>query len=110
MKTTVNFSAFCDAFHNMGRKDQFSYEGKRALFDHLEELESQLGEEHELDVIALCCDFREDTIADILKDYDLETIEELEDRTTVIYIDDLSNPKHFDIEVDGDKRIIIQQF
>lgn len=55
MKQTVTKSAFIDAFHDMGRADNFSYEGLCALFDWLEEL----GEEYELDVIALCCEFSE---------------------------------------------------
>ena len=36
MKQTVNFSQFCDAFKLMDRNGQFTYEGKRALFDYLE--------------------------------------------------------------------------
>lgn len=59
MKTSVNVYQFRDAFHAMGRKDQFSYAALGALFSYLEELESDLGEEIELDVIALCCDYAE---------------------------------------------------
>ena len=55
MKQTVTRSDFIDAFRNAGREDNFSYEGLCALYDWLEEL----GEEYELDVIALCCEFSE---------------------------------------------------
>ena len=55
MKQTITRSAFIDAFHDMGRADNFSYDGLCALFDWLEEQ----GEEYELDVIALCCEFSE---------------------------------------------------
>ena len=37
MKQSVNRSAFHDAFINMGRKEQFSYEARNALFDYLEQ-------------------------------------------------------------------------
>jgi hypothetical protein len=57
MKQTVNFSAFVDAFRAHDRYDQFGHSALRALFDYLEELEQDIGEEWELDVIALCCDW-----------------------------------------------------
>jgi hypothetical protein len=58
MKQTVNKSMFMDAFRTL-RPDSFSYEGLSTLFDYLESYEEELGEEIELDVIALCCDYSE---------------------------------------------------
>ena len=84
MITQVNFSGFCDAFRAMDRSENFSYEGKRALYDYLEEYGESTGEPVELDVIALCCEYSEDTIESVLENYDLKNIEELEDHTTVI--------------------------
>jgi hypothetical protein len=69
MKTTVYFSDFCDAFNQMGRKDQFTYDGLRVLFDYIEEVEESCGEEIELDVIGICCDFAESHWSDIANDY-----------------------------------------
>ena len=40
-------------------KNNFTYEGKRALFDYLENLEEDTGTEIELDTIALCCEYSE---------------------------------------------------
>ena len=65
MKQTVNFSAFCDAFHAYNRYDQFGYDALKVLFDYLEELEEDTGNEMELDVIALCCDYSVDSWQDI---------------------------------------------
>lgn len=59
MIRTVGFSQFCDAFRDMGREGSFSYKGKRALFDYLEEYEESTGEYVELDVIALDCEYVE---------------------------------------------------
>ena len=59
MKQTINFSQFTDAFTSYGRDDQFSYDGLKALFDYLEQLEDDCGTDFELDVIALCCEFSE---------------------------------------------------
>lgn len=69
MKQTIGFCAFCDAFRDMDRNENFSYDGKRALFDYLEEYEESTGEEIELDVIALCCDYNESTYEEIAEDY-----------------------------------------
>ena len=82
MKTTVNIHTFREAFNRMGRGEQFSYEGLELLFDYLEELE-HCEEEYELDVIALCCDFDEDTAQSIAENYNIElpNVEGLDDET-----------------------------
>lgn len=109
MKTSVNFYDFCRAFETCGRNENFSYEGKRALFEYLEELEESTGEEIELDVVALCCDYAEyATAADCIAEtgyavtfqpdedeapeeaaerHEAECLEYLQDNTTVIEFD-----------------------
>lgn len=81
---TVGFGDFCDAFRSANRNDNFSYEGKRALFDYLEECSEQ-GHDMELDVIALCCDYSEDSAADIAQNYgvDVEGMDEDEIESAV---------------------------
>ena len=69
---TLTFSQFCDAFAEMGRTDQFSYAGKQALFDYLEEYSDSTGEPVELDVIALCCDYSEDDYETIAESYNID--------------------------------------
>lgn len=71
MKQTVNFSSFVDAFHAYNRYDQFGYVALKVLFDYLEELEEDCGNEMELDVIALCCDYSADSVEDIAGMYDI---------------------------------------
>ena len=104
MKTTVTFTNFIDAFQDRNRNDNFSYEGKRALFDYLEEYEDSTGEETELDVIALCCDYNEYDSWDELKEnyseyfakYNVQTLEDLQDHTTVLEFEcrpDTSKPE-----------------
>jgi hypothetical protein len=72
MKTTISLYDFERAFVDAGRKDQFTYEGKKILFEYLEELEENTGQEIELDVIALCCDYYEDTWQNIADNYGIE--------------------------------------
>jgi hypothetical protein len=75
----------------MNRKENFSYEGRKALFEYLEQLGEDCGQEVELDVIALCCEYSEyESLAEFQKDYsaDYESIEDIENETTVIRMDD----------------------
>ena len=71
MKTTVSLEDFRYAF-KLARREDFSYHGLKELFNYLEEYEDSTGEEVELDVIALCCDFSEDTWQEIAQNYDID--------------------------------------
>lgn len=92
MKTTVSLYDFREAFRARGRAEQFSYEGLEVLFDYLEQYEDETGEELELDVIALCCDFYEDTVGAIADNYsiDLTDCEDEDEQAEVIreYLED----------------------
>ena len=80
MYQTVNFYDFERAFVTADRADSFSYHGKRALFEYLEEMEDDMGDEIELDVVAICCDFSEYSSAlEAVKDYDRDMEDEMED-------------------------------
>lgn len=58
IKQTVTESDFRSAFQVI-RPDNFSYEGLTALYEYLWDLSEDIGEDIELDVIALCCNFTE---------------------------------------------------
>jgi len=86
MISTVSFTDFCDSFSDT-YKNNFTWEGKRALFDYLEEYEESTDEQLYLDPVALCCEFSEyEDLEDYNKQHgsEYETIDELEDETTVI--------------------------
>ena len=88
MKQTVTEHQFMEAFRRI-RPDNFSYEGLLALWGFMEEHEDSTGEELELDVIGICCDFAEyGSLADFQANYgdEYETLDDIEDRTTVIRI------------------------
>ena len=79
MYQSISQSDFTTAFHRMDRGEQFSYGALVMLFDYLEQYEDDTGEQIELDVIALCCDYTEASYADIIGDYDTEIGEALGD-------------------------------
>jgi hypothetical protein len=76
MKTTLDLNDFQNAFDRL-RPNNFSYEALGVLFDYLEELDPDM----ELDVIALCCDYCEDTLEDIIHSYSIDVEDMDEDDT-----------------------------
>lgn len=95
MFTRVNLSDFRDAFRSAGRKDQFSYDGLRVIFDYMEQYEDSTGDHVELDAVAICCDYAEMTPEEIIEansiPYDAaeddlwDTVRDfLEDRTSIV--------------------------
>ncbi len=96
MKTTVSRYDFERAFTDCNRQDQFTNEGLGLLFEYLESYEEETGQEIELDVVALCCDYAEEDTHIIARDYkiDLEGMDDdeileavrdyLEANTTVV--------------------------
>ena len=72
MKTSINFNDFIDAFKAYDRYDSYGYEALKVIYDYLEQYEEETGEEIELDVIAICCDFNVQHYSDIARDYDVD--------------------------------------
>ena len=77
MKTTVTEYSFRDEFRAI-RPENFSYDALGQLFEFYESLEDDTGEEMELDVIAICCDWSECDLATFNQDYntDFEEMDE----------------------------------
>lgn len=98
MKETLSTSAAAHILY-ADKNAGWSWDGARALVEYLEELEEDLGEEIEMDFIALRCEYTEYcTAQEVLENYapDFEydkdekeaaAIEWLQDRTTVIVFD-----------------------
>ena len=94
MKKTLTEQDFRDAFMAT-RPDNFTWPGLSALFAWFNDYEDSIGEEIELDVIAICVDFSEyENLSDVRDNYrdmpddDGEALEWLNDRTIVIPVDD----------------------
>jgi hypothetical protein len=91
MHQTINAHGFREAFKSMGRADQFSYDALGMLFDYLDG-------DHELDVIAICCAYAEDSPRYIADQYDIDVsddddvldavLEYLGEKTQVIGVTD----------------------
>jgi hypothetical protein len=86
MIQTISVYDFRDAFKRCGRGDQFSYEGLELIFDYIEEYEDSTGEQVELDPIAICCEWSEQTFEEIAEQYgmDIDGLSEQDARETVL--------------------------
>jgi len=86
MKTTVSFYDFREAFRQHDRESSYSPEGLRALFNYFEQYEEETGQEVELDVIAICCDYDENHWEDVASNYsiDLSECEDEEDKVAAV--------------------------
>ena len=98
MKQTMDLHSFINEFKNV-RADNFSYEGLKALYEYLVNLEDDIGEEFEFDPIALCCEYTEyENLEDFKKQHDWAlTLDEIRLFTSLI-------------EIPGSDRFIVQNF
>lgn len=110
MKQTINKHQFRHAF-NECRPDNFSYEGQGELFDYLEQLEDDIGEEIELDVIAICCDYSQCSLDEFLDSYDVECDYNGSDEEKRIAISEYIESEGFWFAfVEDGKEIVFQNF
>jgi len=90
MKQTVHLEDFRRSFKDI-RPNNFSHQGLNALYENLIQYEDDTGEELDLDIIAICCDYTEfKSLKDFQDNYNdvYKSIEDIEDRTDVIQIPD----------------------
>ena len=82
MKQTIDIYAFRAAFAG----GQFTYEGLAAIFDMLTEYEDSTGEEIELDVVGICCEFTEyESLEELQQSYpDIRSLDDLADNTPFV--------------------------
>lgn len=92
IKETITQSQFIDAFRRSDyRKDSFSYEGLKALYDYLWDYSEDVGD-IELDVVAIDCDYTEYcNLEDLQNSYeDVQSLDDVRDNTTLIEIPNTS--------------------
>lgn len=110
MYTTIFESDFHQAFVKMRRENNFSHEGRNMLFDYLEQYEEETGEQIELDVIALCCEYTESTYDEVISEYNLaEDVQDMSDDEKREYVLDYLDNDSFVVGYNKDF-VVYQQF
>lgn len=105
MIQTVSVYDFRDAFLRSDTyKHNFTYDALTALFEYQEDYEGDQGQQIELDMISICCDYAQyDSALECVKSYQLGDDIQLEEHALEILNDHTQV-----IEFEGG--IIIQQF
>ena len=105
---TINASDLYNMACRMDRGNNFGYDGWLAIGDYLEQLSDDLGENIEVDIVGICCDYSmSESVDDFWNEYGkyssidpeeweemnddekLEAIEEyLQDNTSIVCCDD----------------------
>jgi len=98
MKKTINLHEFQDAFKAI-RPENFTNMALEAMFEYFEQYEQDTGDEMEMDVIAICCEYTEyGDLEEYGKDYEpVDSLDEIRNKTAVI-------------EIPGTTGFIIQQY
>jgi hypothetical protein len=109
LKITINSpSELREQFINYNR-DNYSYEGYEALLDYYDK-----SEDIELDVIAICCDWNELDVDDIVKDYSIDLTDitdddgEVDDDAKIRLVMEYLNDRTYAIDTNGS--ILFQSF
>jgi hypothetical protein len=94
MKTSVNLYDFRDAFkaaqpsNRHYHPNSFSYDGLGVLFEYLESYEEDCGDEFELDVISIRCEYTEwENYDEFKKSHPSIPRDEISDHTILIDVD-----------------------
>jgi hypothetical protein len=101
MKIIVTESMFIDQFASCGRESQFSYQAKKAIFEYMEDMERDTGEDYELDVIAICCEISEESADSIIASYGLDDADMDDDEKSELVRDYLEDQTTLIAEING---------
>lgn len=72
IQTSFDFSEFRELFRQYDREENFTSSGLRALFNYLDD--SDIGDV-EMDVIAFCCEYSENTIDELIYQYAIDVLD-----------------------------------
>lgn len=73
MYQTISEYQFRDTFLQSDTyKNNFTYDGLSVLFDYLEQVEQDTGQEIPFDYVSIACEFAEDTAENIQRYYSIE--------------------------------------
>ena len=112
-QSNLSFGDFCDSFSE-SYKNNFTYEGKQALYDYLIQYEEDTGEEIEMDIVAFCCDYNEysgidEYIQNYNTDIDKSEFEGDEEGFKKAVMEEIQNKTTL-IEIEGSEGFIIQVY
>jgi hypothetical protein len=107
--TQVTKHSFIDAFKQSSRKDQFSYEALEAIFEYLEDYSNDTGENVELDIVAVCCEWSEMSWQDVAMSYGVDLSQCTDDDERIGEVESfLCDNTQFQALPDGESFVFVQ--
>ena len=105
--TTIgSASHFRDEFQQRGRGNQFSYDALGLLFDYFDDM----GEDVELDVVAICCEYSEDKPEEIVTYYGIDIDKGENAESLIQQVCDFLEYQTIVVGVTDDGTIVYRQF
>jgi hypothetical protein len=107
--TEITKSSFIDAFKRSSRKDQFSYDALGAIYEYLEDYSQDSGENVELDIVAICCEWAEMTWQDVAMSYGVDLSQCTDDDERIGEVESfLCDNTQFQALPDGESFVFVQ--
>ena len=107
---TIDKQAFVNAFADYNRADQFSIEAREAIFDYIEEYSNDTGENIELDVIEVCCNWYEMTWEEVARDYSVDLTDCVDDDERIEAVEDFLNDSNYAIKLSDEQSFVFVCF
>jgi hypothetical protein len=79
MYDSVTEDQFVQGFDDYNRAENFTTEARRILFKYFEQLEEDLGTPIIFDVIAICCEYSEESELAIRSNYSIDENQDIEE-------------------------------
>jgi hypothetical protein len=107
--TQITKYSFIDAFKQSSRKDQFSYEALEAIYEYLEDYSQDSGENVELDIVAICCEWSEMSWQDVAMSYGVDLSQCTDDDERIGEVESfLCDNTQFQTLPDGESFVFVQ--
>jgi hypothetical protein len=107
--TQITKHSFIDAFKRSSRSTQFSYEALSAIYAYLEDYSQDSGEDVELDIVAICCEWAEMTWQDVAMSYGVDLSQCTDDDERIGEVESfLCDNTQFQTLPDGESFVFVQ--
>ena len=111
--TTLDQQDFVNEFDKYNRSENFSIEAREALFDYYDDFSEKTGEDFEMDVISICCDWSELSLENARNEhshlFDQDELADCEDdEEKMDYIESVLSDETFVIRLS--ETLLIQSF
>jgi hypothetical protein len=108
VQTINSATQFIEAFKQSSRADQFSYEALEAIYGYLEDYSNDSGENVELDIVAICCEWYEMTWQEVAEQYSVDLSACADDDERIKAVDEYLWEETQSINLDNGSFVFVQ--